>query len=186
MSKNMTQTQSMKWLKSGLRGIAVFLLLGCTASILSACAFKPLYGNSAANSHLQQVLSSIEVVEIPGRVGQKVRNELIFHFTGGNHPEAPQYRLIIAVRESVTSQLVTRVGDSRGQIYKLNTKFKLFSQADAKTPLLKGVSNAQATFLDNPSVYSNVRSRLDAENRAAKTIAEDLQIRLAAFLSSNS
>jgi LPS-assembly lipoprotein len=33
------------------------------------------------------------------------------------------------------------------------------------------------------SVYSNVRARKEAEDRAATTIAEDLKSRLAAFLS---
>ena len=40
---------------------------------------------------------------------------------------------------------------------------------------------------DNPerfqSIYSNVRAREDAENRAASTVADDLKTRLAAYLS---
>jgi LPS-assembly lipoprotein len=34
------------------------------------------------------------------------------------------------------------------------------------------------------SVYSNVRARKEAEDRAATTVAEDLRSRLAAYLSS--
>jgi len=154
--------------------------------IISGCSFKPLYGNTESNQDLQQVLSTIEVIEIPGRVGQKVRNELIFAFNGGQGQGGGSYKLIIAVRESVTSQIVRRDGDSRGQFYKLTADFQLFSAADAKNPMLKGNSHAQASFKDDDSVYANIRSRRDAEDRAAKTVAEDLQVRLSAFLSTNS
>ena len=43
---------------------------------------------------------------IPGRVGQRIRNELIFQSTGGGAAQTPTLRLEIAIRESVTSTLV--------------------------------------------------------------------------------
>ena len=49
--------------------------------------------------------------------------------------------------------------------------------------MLQGTSHARASFERFSSIYSNVRARDDAENRAAKTIAEDLKTRLAAYLS---
>ncbi len=191
MKSNMSPFQSDKFKSKNLsnlitRSCLVLLTISISAVLVSACSFRPLYGNTEGNQELQQVLSSIEVVEIPGRVGQKVRNELIFKFTGGGHPSGSNYRLVIAVRESATSQLVRRDGDSRGQFYKLAADFQLYSASDPKNPLLKGISHAQASFKDDESVYANVRSRRDAEDRAAKTVAEDLQVRISAFLSSNS
>ena len=49
--------------------------------------------------------------------------------------------------------------------------------------VLQGTSHARAGFERFQSIYSNVRAREDAENRAAKTIADDLKIRLATYLS---
>ncbi len=169
-----------------LKAVSVALLLSFTGTFLSACSFKPLYGTTATNVQLQETLKSVSIPEVPGRVGQVVRNELIFRFTGGGHAAAPQYRLTLAVKESVKSQFVRRDGDSEGQFLELNTSFKLYRVGDDKLPILEGVSFAKAAFNDNTSIYSNVRSRRNAEDRAAKTTAEDLQVRISAFLSGNS
>ena len=92
----------------------------------------------------------------------------------------------LAVKQSVRSQLVQRDGDSRGQLYQLKTDFKLYSLEDDKTPLLSGSSYSKAAFNDDDSVYANVRSRRDAEDRTARTTADDISVRIAAYLSSNS
>jgi LPS-assembly lipoprotein len=171
---------------TGLKNVAVTAAMLLLLSTLAACSFKPLYGTTESNQQLEAVLAGIEIPEIPGRVGQRVRNELIFAFYGGGHPGAPQYKLVLALTESVTSQLVERDGDSRGQFYELTTRFKLYSISNGKEPMIEGVSHAKAAFRDDESVYSNVRARINAEDRAAKTTAEDLKTRLAAFLSANS
>ena len=159
--------------------------LGLSLIILSGCAFKPLYSNTATNQELAAVLAGIEIPEVPGRVGQRVRNELIFRFRGGDHQAEPQYKLFLVVRESLGSQLVQRDGDSHGRIYQLTTEFKLYQLGNEKEPLLSGRSYSKAAYQDDESVYANVRARRDAENRAAKVSADDIQGRIAAFLSSN-
>jgi len=182
----MPKTQISKYLKNCQNSFWVMCFLLLTSTLTTGCAFKPLYGPTASNQELTTVLAGIEIPEVPGRVGQRIRNELIYQFTGGGHAAAPQYKLVLAVRQSVTSQLVKRDGDSRGQIFKLTTTFNLYAITDNKTPLLKGKSNARATFIDDESIYANVRSRRDAEDRTAKTTADDIQGRIAAYLSSNS
>jgi LPS-assembly lipoprotein len=49
--------------------------------------------------------------------------------------------------------------------------------------VFQGTSNARAPFERFESIYSNVRAREDAENRAARIVADDLKTRLAAYLS---
>ena len=167
-----------------MRLVNIFAM-GLSLLLLSGCGLKPLYSNTATNQELAAVLAGIDIPEVPGRVGQQVRNELIFRFRGGDHQAEPQYKLVLAVRESVTSQLVKRDGDSRGQIFQLTTDFKLYRLDNEKEPLLSGRSFSKASFQDDRSVYANVRSRRDAENRTAKVSADDIQGRIAAFLSSN-
>jgi LPS-assembly lipoprotein len=50
---------------------------------------------------------------------------------------------------------------------------------------MQGSSQGRAGFERFTSIYSNVRAREDAENRAAKTVAEELKGRIAARLSSS-
>ena len=52
-----------------------------------------------------------------------------------------------------------------------------------KKVLLTGASYGRAGFERFQQIYSNVRARDDAENRAAKTIADDLKTRVAAAIS---
>lgn len=155
------------------------------APLLAACGnggFKPLYGSSSVGgANVTEKLAQVNVGKIPGRVGQQIRNELIFETTGGGHRLPPEYRLDIAVRQSVTSTLVRQDGDAASQVLNLTANFKLTRLSD-NSVALQGTSYAKAGFNRFTSIYSNVRARRDAENRAAKTVSDDLKSRLSAYL----
>jgi LPS-assembly lipoprotein len=156
------------------------LVAGCGDS-----RFPPLYATSplVGGTNVAAKLASLEIAPIPGRVGQRVRIEMIYESTGGGAEAlAPVYRLEIVTTESITPTLVQIDGNSSGSIYNLNAKFKLIRIAD-KTVALQGESNGRIMFQRFDSVFSNVRARHDAEDRAATTVADDLKSRLAAFLS---
>ena len=166
------------WWRSTLAACA----LVCAALALAGCGFQPLYGPTASGSRLSEVMSSVEITPIPGRVGQRLRNELIFDNTGGNTAAPSPYRLDIVVKESVSNQNIRLSGDATAQTYQLNATFKLVNLADGKV-MLEGAATSRAAFERFQQIYSNVRARYDAENRAATTVAESIKVRLAAFLS---
>jgi LPS-assembly lipoprotein len=154
------------------------------APALSGCGssgLRPLYGAAGIGAQANEKLASVEVVPIPGRVGQVIRNELIFQTTSGGNPAPTAYQLDIAVRETVTSTLVRPDGDARSQIYNIDASFKLIRVSD-KQVVLTGTSFGRAGFERFSSIFSNVRARQDAEDRAARTVAEDLKARLSAYL----
>lgn len=168
-----------------LLGAAV---LGVLASGLSACGeegFRPLYGPTPTGAPLSERMAAVEVAPIGGRVGQRIRNELIFVSTGGSgRTVPPQYMFEVVIRESVTSTLVRSTGEAAAQVYALEANFRLIRMRD-KVVVLQGLSGGRAGFERYSSIFSNVRAREDAENRAAKTVAEDLKSRLATFLATN-
>lgn len=149
---------------------------------LGGCGWKPLYGTTLSGADLENVMRSVEIATIPGRVGQRVRNELIFDTTGGGTAAVPEYRLDIALRESVLNILVAKTGDPQSQTYQLYTQFKLVRLSD-NTVVMKGNSNARASYDKVDSVFADIRARRDAENRAATTIADSIRVRMAAYLS---
>jgi LPS-assembly lipoprotein len=160
------------------------LALAVGLSVLGGCGgggFQPLYGAAGIGAAADQKLAKVDVTTIPGRVGQRIRNEMIFQTTGGGAPVPPEYILDVAIRESITSTLVRVDGDARSQIYNLDAQFKLIRKSD-KTVVLSGTSFGRAGFERNTSIFSNVRAREDAENRAATTVGTDLKSRLSAFL----
>lgn len=163
--------------------LAAVLALG--TPLLAGCGnggFKPLYGSSSVGgANVSEKLAQVDVGRVPGRVGQKVRNELIFATTGGGDRLPPEYRLDIAIQEAVTSTLVRQDGDAASQVYNLTANFKLTRLSD-NSVALQGTSYGKAGFNRFTSIYSNVRARRSAEDRAASTVSEDLKSRISAFL----
>jgi LPS-assembly lipoprotein len=165
----------------------ILLAVVALAVGLSGCGgsgFQPLYGAAGIGAGADKKLEQVSITTIPGRVGQRIRNEMIFQATGGaGEAVSPVYTLDIAIRESVTSTLVQIDGDARSQIYNLDATFRLIRNSD-KAVILTGTSYGRAGFERNSSIFSNVRARQDAEDRASSTVGQDLKSRLAAFLSS--
>ncbi|MFM9938010.1 MAG: LPS assembly lipoprotein LptE [Hyphomicrobiaceae bacterium] len=162
------------------------LALVGVAGLLAGCAdgsgFKPMYAQIGDGPRLDEKLAAIETAPIPSRVGQRIRNELIFQNTGGGVAATPKFRLDIAIRESIGTTLVRTSGEAASQVYNLDATFTLTDLA-TKQVVLRGNSHARAGFDRSSNIYSNVRARDDAENRSARTIADDLRSRLSAFLS---
>jgi LPS-assembly lipoprotein len=174
----------MWWRKPALGLVALAALAGFG---LSACGFQPLYGSNtttASGARLAETMSSVDVTPIPGRVGQKLRNELIFSNTGGNYAARSRYKLDIAIRESVINQLVQITGDARGQVYQLQASYKLINLANGKV-IHKGTAISRAPYNRYQEIFANVRARYNAEDRAARTVSESIKTQLAAFLASS-
>ena len=156
--------------------------LAVTAAIsLAGCGIQPLYGTTAGGSRLAAAMAGVDVTPIPGRVGQRVRNELIFENTGGSGQTGTTYKLDIVIKESLTNELVKISGDAKAQVYELDATFKLISN-DGRV-VLEGKATSRAPYERFETIFSNVRARYDAENRAARTVAESIKVRIAAYLS---
>lgn len=165
--------------------IVAVLTVALSAAMLSGCGFQPLYGPTASGSRLNDAMKAVDVVTIPGRVGQRIRNELIYGTTDGGDARAPLYRLEIAVQESLRNLLINKQGDPQGQVVELNAKFKLVRLGD-NAVVFDGFSTSSASFDragTDGSVFADVRARRDAEDRAARTISDNIKTRLAAYLS---
>jgi len=173
--------------RRGARRLFHAVLLATAAALLAGCGdanFRPMYGSAGiGGAATEEKLAQVDITTIPGRVGQQLRNEFIYQSTGGGARIDPVYRLEVAIRESVTSTLVQTTGDARSQVYNLDASFRLVRIADSQV-VMEGKSYSRAAFERFSSIFSNVRAREDAENRAAKTIGEELRTRVGAYLSS--
>jgi LPS-assembly lipoprotein len=138
---------------------------------------RPLYAPDASGVTASEKLKDVDFALVPGRVGQHIRNGLIFESTGGGQAKtsAPQYRLAVDLQESFTSTLIDIQGKVSCATYAVQASFRLID-AKAMEVVFQGTSHARAAF-------DNVRAREDAEKRAARAIADDIKTRLAAYLS---
>ncbi len=162
--------------------IAVGLAMGVALG-LSGCGFQPLYGTTASGARLSEVMAGVDVNPIPGRLGQRIRNELIFENTGGGYAAPTKYKLDIIVKESVTDQLVSTTGEATGQVYQVQATFRL-KKAGNNEVVLQGKAISRAAYDRFQQTFANVRARYDAQDRVARAIAETIMVRLAAYLSS--
>src|SRR5262245_56570766 len=171
-----------------LRGAVALAVIGLLGLCAGGCGFHPLYGPTASGANLSEVMKTIDVAGIPGRTGQRVRNELIFANTGGGEASKPVYRLDVVLRESVRNTLVATTGAPTGQVLQLDAEYRLVRLRDNET-VLKAWSTAEAAYnLAGAtglvgSTYGDTRAAIDAENRAARSLAYTMKTRLAAYLS---
>ncbi len=180
-----------------------FGVISLLAAASAGCGFQPLHGPTASGANLSDVMKSVDIALVPGRVGQRVRNELLFTSQGGagDGGVKQEYRLEMAVKEELRNTLIQCSGAAQGQIVEVNVDFKLIRLADNKT-VFTGKAAGRAAFdkvFDRDedfncsnittqvrrNLFSDQRAKLDAENRAARTISETIRIRLSAYLSGN-
>ena len=159
--------------------IAVGLAMGLG---LTGCGFQPLYGTTASGARLSEVMASVDVTPIPGRLGQRIRNELIFENRGGGYAAPTKYTLNIVVKESVTDQLVTTEGEATGQVLQAEATFKL-KRVGSNEVVLEGKAISRAAYDRFQQTFANVRARYDAQDRVSRMIAETIMVRLSAYLS---
>ncbi len=159
--------------------IAVGLAMGLG---LTGCGFQPLYGTTASGARLSEVMAGVDITPIPGRLGQRIRNELIFENRGGGYAAPTKYTLNIVVKESVIDQLVRTTGEATGQVYQVEATFKL-RRAGNNEVVLEGQAISRAAYDRFEQTFANVRARYDAQDRVARMIAETIMVRLSAYLS---
>ena len=184
----------MSWLEHSkdsnrlLKGAAFAVIASVLGIGVSGCGLHPMYATNATGGSLVDVMKAVQIAPIGSRTGQRLRNELIFGAYGGGEPVAPVYRLDVALRESVRNTLVMNTGAPTGQILQLDAEFRLVRIKDNET-VFKGYSTAEAAYDltgwsgTTGSIYGDTRANLDAENRAARSLADTLKTRVAAFLS---
>jgi LPS-assembly lipoprotein len=171
-----------------LKGAAAVAFAGLLSLGAGGCGFHPLYGPTASGQNLSEVMKTVDVSAIGGRTGIRVRNELIFGTTGGNDASKPAYRLDVVLRETTRNTLVTNQGNPTGQVVQLDAEYRLVRLKDQQV-VFKAYSTAEASFNlvgtsgIAGSTYSDVRAAIDAENRAARSLADTIKTRLAMHLS---
>jgi LPS-assembly lipoprotein len=167
---------------------AAVLALG---SLTAGCAFQPLYGDRSvvgATGGVRDNLSAVEVSAIKAsngtrlaRVAIEVRDQLLFDLTGGGPAASSLYRLDITMSASQL-QVIVDINSARPEIqnYGIDASYTLVAIATNK-PVVRGTTFARVSYNipGQQQRFAGERGLRDAENRAAKVIADNIQSRLA-------
>jgi LPS-assembly lipoprotein len=168
------------------------LLLALALAGLTAGCFQPLYGTqgSAGGPGIGEKLSSVDVVPIDvpngtrlSRIGVELRNNLLFGLTGGGGGAPTDYKLNIKLAAS-QMQVIVNINTGRPDIqnYGLEASYTLIDTRTGKT-VINGQTFSRVSY-DIPGEqqrFAADRGLRDAENRAAKSIADSIRNRLASY-----
>ncbi|KRB20977.1 MULTISPECIES: LPS assembly lipoprotein LptE [Mesorhizobium] len=167
-----------------LRRVALAGLVGSLA-LVSACTVRPLYSSAplTTGSSANAELASIAIKPVKTRYAQQVRNNLIFGFgRGAGEPASPLYSLDLSVSEAVESSALVQVGTDEDEPTAGSvTLTASYTLTDAKTGVVITVGKRAITSsFDRPrQEFASYRAQIDAENRAARELAEALQLSIA-------
>lgn len=183
----------MWWLEQGrTRRLAVRLAcIACLGGLVAGC-FQPIYGEvSLTNSPaIAPALAGVDVAQIAApsgspeaRVAVETRNQLLFNLTGGAEPPPATHRLVVRMSSSRLSVIVD-IASGRPDVedYGLNVSYTLTEIKTGK-PVVNGNTFARVSY-DIPGLaqrFARARALRDAEDRAAKLIADNIRSRLASY-----
>lgn len=166
--------------RAALRGVAAGAALLLAAS-LGACNVRPMYGELSTGATVMDDLKAIDIEQADDRIEQKVRNELIFAFTGGGYASDPRYRLRIILTRLEGDLGVEEFNDvPAAYMMHVSANFYLLDKETGRQ-LMTGKSFANTSYDFSTQRFANVRAKRDAEDRAAKVIADDIRTRIASY-----
>ena len=156
-----------------LSGIAALI-------VLSGCTVQPLNGNRSA-AYRGDALYYVEPVNT--RVGQQVRNALIFGLNGGRNPAEAPYRIKLLVTSSARDVAVetSRQAPTSARV-RVDTAWTLTRRDGPEQPaampeiVASGERTAVAAYDRTVQRFANKRALQDAENRAAAEAAERVRL----------
>ncbi|MCS0502535.1 hypothetical protein [Ancylobacter mangrovi] len=170
-------------LGSRLLGIAGAGLL----ALSTAGCFQPMYAQKPDEQgpSMQQQLSDIEIVFSAGRIGNEVRNDLIFALTGGaGNPSGTPYRLEMRATDNTTAAIVDSVsGLPEVELVSVQALWRLVDNTDPKKPvtLTSNMAFGKASVDSGYQRFARERAIRDAQNRASQVVADTIKMQLASY-----
>lgn len=181
--------------KGAIRRAALCLSFSA-AVVLSGCQVRPLYGTSTGDfgstpSPVAAELAAIDLDSISSRFANEdaarvLYNELTFKFERGGESPAKKYRLKVLMDVSSAEVGVERFADvPSAYTTTMNSTFVLSDLATDET-LMTGRSFKSASYDFSDQRFANTRAYRDAQERVAKSVADDIAARVAGYFASQS
>jgi LPS-assembly lipoprotein len=175
------------WWRNPIR-IAAVVALGA----LNAACFQPLYATrSVSGTPIGAALRQIQLdrIDAPNgtpesRIAVELQNQIDLELNGGDGTVSRTHALkvrFITQRNSIITDVTT--GRVEAEITGIDASFTLTELATGKVVLNgRTFSRVSSDYPGQQQRFARMRARLDAEDRAAKVIADGIRTRLASFL----
>ena len=156
--------------------VLITAITGCTVEPLNPklSAVNQSNSNIATNR-----LSNIEILPVTERVAQQVRNHLIFGINGGGAAQEAVYTVSLGVTSSHANLVVLQQTKSPTSAQVTVTASYLLKDVAEGTIIAQGSRVTIASYDLTSQSFANQRAKRDAENRAAREVAELLKTAIA-------
>lgn len=163
------------------------LSAGIMISVGLAGCVEPLYGSRLGGGPVAEEMRAVKVEPIPDRIGHYLTNDLIFALNGTGSTPTPKYRLVVTVRERLSTPIYNSVtGMAEAGDVNVDADYKLYRIAGDSQPVTSGTVSQFVIYDRSLQRLSNVRAARDAEQRNASTLADQIRIRIAVALGKRS
>src|SRR5262249_49897001 len=174
-----------------LRRLARLATALAIAGMPSAC-FQPLYGDRGPTGSpaVQDALAAVDVppIEAPkgtpvARIAVETRNQLMFDLTGGGGHNTQTHKLTIRLIPSSNTIILDPVTlRPESDNFSLHAYYTMVEIATGRTVMTgNAVSRVTYNVPGQEQRFAKARGRRDAENQAAKLIADQIRSRLASY-----
>jgi LPS-assembly lipoprotein len=161
------------------RGVVLLAATGVLCIVGTACGFHPLYSEAGgANS---KALASVSIAQINDRSGQKLRNFLLERMAPGTSGLKSLYTLKIKLRESKTS-INIRKDESVTRANLLIAADFILTPTAVNRSIFKGTVLSTNSYNVLSSDFATLSAEKDARNRALRSLAEEIRLRVGTAL----
>jgi LPS-assembly lipoprotein len=152
---------------------------GAAVALASGCGFRPLYGRKSFGE-VDTELAQIKIGIIPNRIGQQLHNYLLDRINRKGRPKKPLYLLSVQVKiEKVRQAFEPDETATRAKLT-FTADFELQEIMTEKI-LLKNWARSVNSYNIVNSAIATRSAELDATDRAARDVSEEIRSLLAMY-----
>lgn len=169
------------WLVKRFRPFAMTAAL-CLPLGLAACGFEPMYAtpDAATQKSVKASYADIEIVNIPDREGQYLRNALIDRLYNQGRPADARYALEIEpLKRTLTNQAIQKDATYTRALMEYSTTMRLRDRKSGDVVVLERRQRALGSYnlLDNQ--FATISSRDSLNDHLLDELADSIQLALA-------
>jgi LPS-assembly lipoprotein len=148
--------------------------------VLGGCGFQPLYGNAQGEGSVVQALQQVRIERIPERLGQKLRNFLLDRINPTGAPARPSHSLRLTTSVVRTDLGIERDETATRALLVLSVSYSLYSIVEERV-VFNGSERSSSSFNIVASDFATASAEIDALDRSAREISNDIKNRLALY-----
>jgi LPS-assembly lipoprotein len=161
----------------------------CTFALAAALGvsgcFQPLYSESS-HAGVAEAMKEVEVSPVTGRFGHYLTDDLLTQMNGTGEALPAKYRLQINIGKSANTPTVESQITFATSTTVTGIAYITLTEIATSKVVYTGQAVSIAPYDRNFNDYANLRAARDAELRLARSLADEISLRVAGAIASKS